>query len=143
MIETRRMLTAGDLMSGVCGTVHRGASLGEVVDRFLTGPGRHLVVVDEEGRCLGILGPRHIAQARRFDVRGDTEIPVGDLGYAPWIALDAYDDLRTCARMLIEHNLDAIPVLDTERRVLGVVTVHDIVRAAADEPAAGHARWEE
>jgi CBS domain-containing protein len=125
-------LTARDLMSPVRGTIRASASLREVVDRFLSGPSRHLIVVDDEGRCLGVLGPRHVAQAHRFDMRGEREIPVEDLGYAPWIALDPEDDLRTCARALVEHDLDAIPVLGPDRRVLGLVTAHDIARAAAD-----------
>jgi CBS domain-containing protein len=131
-------LTARDLMSPVCGTIGAGASLREVVERFLIGPCRHLIVLDEAGRCLGVLGPRHVAQAHRFDMRGDAEIPVEDLGYAPWIALGPDDGLRTCAQALVEYDLDAIPVLDPERRVLGVVTAHDIARAAADLPRPRH-----
>lgn len=135
-IETLGALTARELMGDACGTIRRGASLREVVERFLTGPSRHLIVVDEDGRCLGILGPRHIAQAHRLDSRGEREIPVEELGYAPWIALRPGDDLRTCAQMLVEHDLDAIPVLDAEHRILGVVTIRDIARTAAD--TAGH-----
>jgi len=129
-------LTARDLMSQTCGTINAGASLRDVVDRFLTGHGRHLIVIDDDGRCVGVLGPRHVAQAHRFDTRCDTEIPVEDLGPAPWIAVRPDDDLRTCAQALVEYDLDAIPVLDPERRVLGVVTAHDITRAAADLPRA-------
>jgi CBS-domain-containing membrane protein len=135
--------TARDLISPVCGTIRAGASLREVVDRFLSGPSRHLIVVDDEGRCLGVLGPRHVAQAHRFDMRGEREIPVEDLGYAPWIALDPDDDLRTCAQALVEHDLDAIPVLGPDRRVLGLVTVHDIARAAADMPRSDHPHLED
>jgi CBS domain-containing protein len=131
-------LTARNLMSPVCGTITAGASLREVVERFLTGPSRHLIVVGDDGRCLGVLGPRHVAQAHRFDVRGESDIPIEDLGYAPWIALSPDDDLRACAQALVEYDLDAIPVLDPERRVLGLVTAHDIARAAADLPRAPH-----
>jgi CBS domain-containing protein len=38
--------------------------------------------------------------------------------------------MRTCAWMLVEYDLDAIPVVDEDRRVLGLVTVHDVARAA-------------
>ena len=129
-------LTARDLMSPVSGTINAGASLRDAVDRFMTGHGRHLIVLGDDGRCVGVLGPRHVAQAHRFDTRCDAEIPVEDLGCAPWIALKPDDDLRTCAQSLVEYDLDAIPVLDSERRVLGVVTAHDIARAAADLPKA-------
>jgi CBS domain-containing protein len=77
------------------------------------------------------LGPRHIAQAHRFDPRGDQEIPVRDLGSASWIALRPDDDL------------DAIPVPDAERYVLGLVTAHDIARAVADVPGCAHPHWDE
>lgn len=131
-------LTARDLMGPARATIRAGACLREAVERFLTGPSRHLIVLDDDGRCLGVLGPRHVAQAHRFDLRGESEIPVEDLGYAPWIALSPDDDLRTCAQALVEYDLDAIPVLDAERRVLGLVTAHDIARAAANLPKVRH-----
>src|SRR5581483_4070939 len=104
--------TARDLMRPVDGVIGEDATLGEVVRRFLDGLGRHLVVLDREGRCAGVIGPRHVAQAHRFDARRDEEIRVCELGGAPWIALTPLDTLRTCAQMLVEHDLDAIPVLD-------------------------------
>jgi magnesium transporter len=129
-------------MGDAGGTIHVDACLREVIERFLTGPNRHLIVLDDDGRCLGVLGPRHIAQAHRYDLGSDSEIRVKDLGYAPWIALHPDDDLHTCAQMLIEHDLDAIPVLDADHRVLGLVTALDIVRVVADEATHTHPRWD-
>ena len=127
-------LTARDLMSPVDCIITEEATLQEVVQRFLDGPSRHLVVLDSDGRCAGVIGPRHVAQAHRFDVRRDEEIPVSELGAAPWIALSPLDSVQTCAQNLVEHDLDAIPVLDGDQRILGLVTAHDIARAAADAP---------
>ncbi|HET9172233.1 MAG TPA: CBS domain-containing protein [Actinospica sp.] len=127
--------TARDLMSPVDNVITEDATLQEVVNRFLDGIGRHLVVLDRDGRCAGVIGPRHVAQAHRLDPRRDDEIPVSDLGCAPWIALSPLDSVRTCAQMLVEYDLDAVPVLDGDQRVLGLVTAHDIVKAAADAPA--------
>ncbi|MBR7831260.1 CBS domain-containing protein [Actinospica sp. MGRD01-02] len=126
--------TARDLMSPVDNVIGEDGTLGDVVRRFLDGSGRHLIVLDRDGRCSGVIGPRHIAQARRLDPRRDEEIPISELGCAPWIALSPLDSARTCAQMLVEYDLDAIPVLDGDQRVLGLVTAHDIVRAAADVP---------
>lgn len=135
--------TARDLMSPADETIDSDATLQEVIDRFTAGASRHLIVLDRDGRCLGILGPRHIAQAHHYDLRRDTEIPVSDLGCAPWIMLSPDDDLRTCAQMLVEHGLDAIPVLDADRRILGLVTANGVTRAAADAAAHEHPHWEE
>ena len=136
-------LTARDLMGRVGPEVHIGASLQEVVDRFLTGPSRHLIVVDDDRHCLGILGPRHVAQAHSGNPRSDAEIPVKDLGYAPWIAVRPDDDLRTCARTLTEQHLDAVPVVDDDARAIGVVTAVDITRAVADAIPHRHPTWHE
>ena len=103
--------------------------------------GRHLIVVDRDGRCTGVIGPRHVAQAHRLDLRRDDEIPVSDLGCAPWIALSPLDSMQTCAQMLVEYDVDAIPVLDGDQRVLGLVTSHGIARAAAEVPEHKHPRW--
>ena len=142
-VPARDALTAGDLMSPVDNVIDEDDTLREVVRCFLDGPGRHLIVLDHEGRCSGVLGPRHVAQAHRFDPRRDEEIPVSELGCAPWIALSPIDTLQTCARMLVEYDLDAIPVLDEQKRALGLVTAHDIVRAAVDVSAHRHPQWEE
>jgi CBS domain-containing protein len=133
--------TARDLMSPVDSVITEEATLREAIRRFLDGPGRHLIVLDRDGRCAGVIGPRHVAQAHRLDLRRDEEIPVSELCGAPWIALSPLDSLRTCAQMLVEYDLDAIPVLDGDKRVLGLVTAHDIVRATADVPPHQHPRW--
>jgi L-aspartate semialdehyde sulfurtransferase len=130
-------------MSPVDETIDADETVQDVIDRFAAGTSRHLVVLDCAGRCLGIVGSRHLAQVHHFDLRRDEEIPVRDLGYVPWIALNPDDDLCTCAQMLVEHDVDAIPVLDPDRRVLGLVTTRDIARAAADASAHEHPRWEE
>jgi CBS domain-containing protein len=126
--------TARDVMNPVDSVIDADATMREVVRRFLEGPGRHLIVLDGDGRCAGVIGPRHIAQAHRFDLRSDEEIPITELCGAPWIALSPMDSLQTCAQMLVEYDLDAIPVVDGDQRVLGIVTVHDVVRATADVP---------
>jgi CBS domain-containing protein len=136
-------LTARDLMSPADETIDADETLHEVVGRFVTGASRHLIVLDRDGRCLGVLGPRHVAQAHQFDLRRDAEIRVGELGCASWIMVGPDDDLRTCAQMLVEHDIDAVPVLDADRRVLGLVTAHDIALAAADVTLHEHPHWEE
>ena len=133
--------TARDLMSPVDNVIGEDSTLREAIRRFLDGPGRHLIVLDRDGRCSGVVCPRHIAQAHRFDLRNDEEIRISELGCAPWIALSPLDTLQTCAQMLVEYDLDAIPVLDGDQRVLGLVTAHDIVRATADVPPHQHPRW--
>lgn len=135
--------TAEAVMSAPCAIVRSDTSVWEVVERFLTGPARHVVVVDAQGRSLGVVSTRHLAGLWPLNPKVLAATPVQSLGSASWIALRPDDDLRTCARTLTEHQLDAVPVLDEHGRVLGVVTARDITRALADMPDRPHRAWEE
>lgn len=133
-LENMLALRAAEVMSTPAAIVRTGASAWEAVERFLAGPARHIVVVDDNGRCAGVLSTRHLAGLWPFDSKQLKSTPVGSLGCVPWIAVCPTDDLRTCARVLTEHRLDAVPVLDEAGRVVGVVTARDVTRALADVP---------
>lgn len=135
--------TASTIMSAPSGVVRSDASVWEVVERFLTGPARHVVVVDSGGHYRGVIGTRHLAGLWPLDAKRLKMTPVDSLGCAAWIALRPYDDLRTCAQTLTEYHLDAVPVLDEEARVVGVVTARDITRAVADAPDHRQRIWQE
>jgi IMP dehydrogenase len=133
-LENLLSLSAAEVMSAPAAIVRTGSSAWEAVERFLAGPARHIVVVDSGDRCVGILSTRHLAGLWPFDPKQLKSTSVETLGCVPWIAVRPADDLRTCARTLTEHRLDAVPVLDNQDRVVGVVTARDITRALADVP---------
>lgn len=94
---------------------------------------RHLVVVDD-GRCLGVISDRMIL----------TDIPlaedrmrsrrVGDLlSGAPARFVVDTAPLADVARMMARHSAEAVPVLDLQRRLVGIVTGSDLVRWWADD----------
>jgi len=140
ILESR---TASTLMSAPAGIVRSDASAWEAVERFLTGPARHVVVVDRAGQYVGVIGTRHLAGLWPLDLKQLKATPVESLGCAAWIALRPHDDLRTCARTLTEYQLDAAPVLDEDSRVVGIVTARDITRAVADAPDRRQRIWQE
>jgi CBS domain-containing protein len=135
--------TAASVMSAPGGIVRSDSSAWEVVERFLTGPARHVVVVDGGGHYVGIVGARHLAGLWPLDFEQLKATPVDRLGCAAWIALRPHDDLRTCAQTLTEYQLDAVPVLDEDGRVVGVVTARDVTRALADAPDQRRRVWQE
>ncbi|HEV2344675.1 MAG TPA: CBS domain-containing protein [Actinocrinis sp.] len=142
-LATLDTTTASAIMSAPGGIVRSDCSVWEVVERFLTGPARHVVVVDSAGHYNGVIGTRHLAGLWPLDVKQLKASEVESLGCAAWIALSPDDDLRTCAQTLTEHHLDAVPVLDAEARVIGVVTARDITRAIADAPNQRQRIWQE
>lgn len=77
-----------------------------------------LPVRDMSRRLLGVTSLRDIVLA-------DPEAPVGELMNAEHPVANAHDDQEKVARLIQEADLLAIPVVDGEHRLLGLVTVDD------------------
>lgn len=132
--------TARELMIPPDAAVSAGTTVAEVIEVLLTRHARHLVVTDDEGRCLAVLGPRQLAVVHHLRPGQSPDTPVEALELGAGTALAPDDDIARCAQILVDHDLDAVPVLDAERHVLGLVTVHAVVRAAAYPSAPAESR---
>lgn len=88
--------------------------------------GAYVYVVDPENRLLGVVPFRNLVLAAPNDtvatLMEDDVITVGPL-----------TDQEEAAQTLVHHRLVAIPVVDTDRRLLGIITADDAVAIALDE----------
>ena len=98
---------------------------------------RHLPVVDEDGTLVGMLSDRdlHHAQAGASWVG---EVLGAELLYAR-----PSDDLLDIVRLMIDHRVGAIPIVDEGGHAIGIVSYVDALRAMADEPDAEEPALEE
>jgi CBS domain-containing protein len=65
-------------------------------------------------------------------------IKVGDLMTDEVVSVVSTDSFKDVAKLLAQHNISGLPVLDSEDRVLGVISESDLlVRQTGSEPAAG------
>lgn len=78
----------------------------------------YVYVVDEEHRLLGVLNLRELVVAR-----GSTLVTQLMVKYPVKVRADA--DQEAAARVLAEHRLLAVPVVDEEDRLLGIITADD------------------
>ena len=83
-------------------------------------------VLDAQQRPLGVASFRQL-----FRARGDS--PVRDVMVSPLITVAESEDQETVARLMTRHDLMAIPVVDDEGRMKGIVTVDDIVDVVHEE----------
>ncbi len=60
--------------------------------------------------------------------------PISQITKNKIITTDPISDIRRVAKVMIDFNLNAIPVVDGEENILGVVTRHDIVDAVSNTP---------
>ncbi len=86
----------------------------------------YIYVVDRVGKLMGIASLRDLM--RRKDDTTLEEFMTCDYHY-----VNQYTDQEDTARLLKEHDLLAIPVLDKYHRLLGIVTIDDAVQIIEEE----------
>ncbi|GCB50785.1 HPP family protein [Streptomyces sp. NL15-2K] len=97
---------------------------------------RHLPVVHPDGRCAGLLDRADVAVACAAPAASLSGRRVDDLlpGHRPAL-VHAEQTVRHAADLMTYTETDALPVLDEDGRLAGVLTAADIVAALADHPA--------
>lgn len=101
---------------------------------------RHLPVVDVDGQLLGIISDRDLRRPDWVDETPDLShlynlddsIEVQDLMKRNVIVVHTYDTIRKATRLLLEHHFGALPVLDKEQKIVGMLSAIDLLRALED-----------
>lgn len=121
-------------------TINMDAGLGEALEICIERRIRHLPVVDENGKLVGILTDRDIRASlsprlgtisenesdrvtlrRRVHVYMHRQIVTG----TPEMPLAG------AAALMLEHRVGCLPVVDEDRRLVGIVTTSDFLRFLA------------
>ena len=85
-----------------------------------------LVVVDEGGKLVGGLSVVRLAVARPNAI-------VGDIMEPEVVYVAPETDQEECARLIERYDLSYLPVVDGERRMIGVILVQDVVDVLKEE----------
>ena len=83
-------------------------------------------VTDERRHLTGLLSIRTLLLADEDDV-------IGDIMETNLISVQTLDDQETTARTLSKYDFLALPVVDTENRLVGIVTVDDAMDVLQEE----------
>jgi len=86
----------------------------------------YLFVVDRQGHLCGVVGLRQL-------VITDPETLVEDIMDSEVISVPAGIDQEECARLMTRYDLLALPVVDADNVLLGVITVDDVIDVLEDE----------
>ncbi|MEA2574812.1 MAG: magnesium transporter [Chloroflexia bacterium] len=82
----------------------------------------YLYITDAEQRLLGVISLWRLILA-------NPETPVSDFMVSPVISVQVTDSKEDVAATLAKYNLLAVPVVDAEGRILGIVTVDDAIES--------------
>jgi CBS domain-containing protein len=116
--------TAGGLMSPDFICIYSQATHAEMIERIrrTTGPAEALAwiyVMNQRQRLKGAIQVVDL-------LRADPELTAGELAESPrQVRADA--DLEEVARLMTDFDLTVVPVVDEDERVLGVITVDDVL----------------
>jgi len=97
-----------------------------------------LPIVNREGRVSGVVTDRDICIALGTRNQSAAEITVAEIQPAKLFTCRADDDIHTALGILAEQKIRRLPVVDTESKLQGILSLDDIV-LHANTGAAGHA----
>ncbi|MFA7250217.1 MAG: CBS domain-containing protein [Dehalococcoidia bacterium] len=129
-------VTVGALMSAPLVTIPPGARLWEA-RATMSSHGVHHLLVADRGRVVAIVSDRDIAHrlspaaARGNPSRHDEEAMqrrVLQVAHFDMITIPRDAPIEEAAALILERSISALPVVDEEHRVVGIVTTRDLLR---------------
>ncbi len=93
-------------------------------------------VVDGDGRLAGMVTDRDICMAAYHQGKCLSEIPVRTAMANKPISCSTDESLVAVEERMRHHQIRRIPVIDRDRRVIGVLSINDLAREARREEGA-------
>ena len=121
--------TLADVMSGPVLSIEVGESLWDAWQMLVVSGLRHIAVIDADGGFVGILSDRMILANTPVTAESMGIRTVGDLlSPMPSVRLAPEASPVEAAHLMAERSLEAIAVIDTRGKLIGIVTETDLVR---------------
>ena len=123
--------SAGSIMTTEFVDLKKDMTVEDALKRIRrTGPDKETInisfVIDANRRLLGTVSIRTLLLSEDDDV-------IGDIMDSNVISVQTLDDQEDVARMLSKYDFLALPVVDTENRLVGIVTVDDAIDVLQEE----------
>lgn len=116
-------LKVSDLMTTALMTINASERLDEAKIDMEVGLVRHLPVVDDRGKLVGIVSDRDVM--RRGDKKRVCDVMSRDV-----VTTRPDAPAHLAASMMIDFRIGAVPVIDDDGALVGVVTLTDYVSLA-------------
>ncbi len=132
------MTSAADLMTENPATLPLEARVKDAVSMLQTMDIRHIPVVDEDDTLVGIVSDRDlraleipsvIGEEYLGNVRAALEAPLSSIMSGDVIAVDTEASAAEIVELMLENKIGAVPVLDADGVLVGIVSYVDLLRA--------------
>jgi CBS domain-containing protein len=92
-----------------------------IAERIVTKSVNHIVVVNDEGKLLGIVTSWDITRAM-----AEGKKALADIETHTVVTAKPDEPLEVASKRMAQHNISALPVIDIEKKVLGIITAEDV-----------------
>jgi CBS domain-containing protein len=124
------MLTARELMTESPHVVDATSTLQTAIEKLQALDIRHLPVVDSDGALVGMLSDRDLRPYLSSYFSGIAlEASVASIMTSDVIAVDVEADAAEIVDLMLDHKIGAVPVVDAEKTLVGIVSYIDLLRA--------------
>ena len=127
------MITARELMTESPTVVDATATLRNAIEKLHALVVRHLPVVDPEGQLVGMLSDRDL---RSYTGVLPLDASVSSAMSTDVIAVDVEADVAEIIDLMLDNKIGAVPVLDSDDVLVGIISYVDILRELSHEVAA-------
>ena len=133
-------MAMSDIMTARVVTVEMDDRLEVVKEIFDTMSFHHLLVVDEHKKLSGVVSDRDLLRALSPYVGSAAETArdlatlnkrVHQIMTRRPITLRAHSGIADAVRLLLTHRISCIPIVDDDKRPVGIVSWRDILKALA------------
>ena len=111
-------------------TIMRGKTVKDALDMMAEYHIGGIPVVDKDNKLVGIVTNRDLRFQTDMNRKIDEVMTKDNL-----VVTHQQADLESASRILLEHKIEKLPVVDDENRLIGLITYKDITKAA-DKPMA-------
>lgn len=125
--------TAGSIMTTEVASLDEALSVRQALEQLSRQAERletiyYIYVVDDTNHLRGVVSTRMLVSSF-----GKPDRTIGDLMDTDIVTVDANDDQQEVAQVVAKYDLLAIPVVDAQRHMLGIITHDDVIDVVLEE----------
>jgi acetoin utilization protein AcuB len=120
------VMQARELMTKKPTFIAEKARIREAVDILQSMEIRHLPVVNDDREVVGMLSDRDLREVRSESL----DSRVTDIMSSNVFSVEEEDDIEDAVELMLENKIGAVPVVDGDGALVGIISYVDVLRAA-------------
>lgn len=126
-----------DIMNTQCINIFKNQTVKNAYDALKEYKVSQIPIISDEKKIIGLINKKIILNLLIEDLENVNEIlnrKLDDLYLPQVITTDPITDIRRVAKVMLDFKLDAIPVVNEDDIIVGIVSKSDIIRAVSHIP---------